>query len=58
MELELRSMYAQINPHFIFNTLNSALLLVSKNRMDEAYMHISQIFTTSYEVILSHQEVN
>ena len=42
MELELKAIYAQINPHFIFNTLNSALLLVSKNRMDEAYVHISK----------------
>ncbi len=42
MELELKAIYAQINPHFIFNTLNSALLLVSKNKMDEAYTHISK----------------
>jgi hypothetical protein len=42
MELELKSIYSQINPHFIFNTLNSALLLVSKNRMEEAYVHISK----------------
>ncbi|MBL7690054.1 MAG: histidine kinase [Flavipsychrobacter sp.] len=42
MEMELKSIYAQINPHFIFNSLNSALLLVSKNRMDEAYVHISK----------------
>ncbi len=42
MELELRSIYAQINPHFIFNSLNSALLLVSRNKMDEAYVHISK----------------
>lgn len=42
MELELRSIYAQINPHFIFNTLNSALLLISKNRMDDAYVHVSK----------------
>jgi LytS/YehU family sensor histidine kinase len=42
MELELKSIYAQINPHFIFNTLNSALLLVSKNRMEDAYTHISK----------------
>jgi len=42
MELELKSIYAQINPHFIFNTLNSALLLVSKNRMEEAYIHIAK----------------
>jgi len=42
MELELKAIYSQINPHFIFNSLNSALLLVSKNRMDEAYIHISK----------------
>ena len=42
MELELKSIYSQINPHFIFNTLNSALLLVSKNRMEEAYIHIAK----------------
>ncbi len=42
MELELKSIYAQINPHFIFNSLNSALLLVSKNKTEEAYTHISK----------------
>ena len=42
MELELKSIYAQINPHFIFNSLNSALLLVSKNQTEEAYIHISK----------------
>jgi len=42
MELELKAIYAQINPHFIFNTLNTALLLVRKKRLDDAYTHISQ----------------
>ena len=42
MELELKSIYAQINPHFIFNSLNSALLLVSKNQAEDAYTHISK----------------
>lgn len=41
-ELELKAIYAQINPHFIFNTLTSALTLISKNRMDDAYTHISK----------------
>lgn len=42
MELELKAIYAQINPHFIFNSLNSALLLVNKNKMVEAHAHISK----------------
>ncbi len=42
MELELKSLYAQINPHFIFNTLNSALFMVRKNKMVEADIHISK----------------
>jgi hypothetical protein len=40
LELELRSIYSQLNPHFIFNSLNSALLLVKTNRLDAAYQHI------------------
>lgn len=40
-ELELRAIYAQINPHFIFNTLTTALLFISKNKNKEAYNHIN-----------------
>jgi hypothetical protein len=42
MELELKAIYAQINPHFIFNALTSAMLLIKKNRMDEAYTHVAK----------------
>ncbi|MES2780058.1 MAG: histidine kinase [Bacteroidota bacterium] len=40
LELELKSVYAQINPHFIFNTLNSALHFIKKQKLDDAYNHI------------------
>lgn len=42
MDLEIKAIYSQINPHFIFNTLNSALSLVRTKRSEEAYEHISQ----------------
>jgi uncharacterized membrane-anchored protein YhcB (DUF1043 family) len=42
LELELKAIYSQINPHFIYNTLNSALLLVHNKKTEEAYTHISK----------------
>lgn len=41
-ELELKSIYSQINPHFIFNSLSTALYFVKKNKTKEAYEHINQ----------------
>lgn len=41
-ELELKSIYSQINPHFIFNSLSTAQYFVKKNRNKEAYEHINQ----------------
>lgn len=40
LELELKSVYSQINPHFIFNSLGAAMYLVKTKRLDDAYMHI------------------
>jgi len=40
LELELKSLYSQINPHFIFNTLNSAMSLIRKKDTDLAYEHV------------------
>lgn len=41
-DLELKSIYSQINPHFIFNTLGTAQYFIKKNKSKEAYAHISQ----------------
>lgn len=42
LELELKAVYSQINPHFIYNTLNSALLLIHNGKIEEAYTHVSK----------------
>jgi two-component sensor histidine kinase len=55
-ELELRALYAQINPHFIFNTLSSAMFFISKNRFDEAYQHISKFSRLLRSYLKSSQE--
>lgn len=41
LALELKSIYAQINPHFIFNTLTTGLYYIRKKQSDKAYEHIS-----------------
>ncbi|HYD20671.1 MAG TPA: histidine kinase, partial [Flavipsychrobacter sp.] len=41
LSLELKAIHAQINPHFIFNTLNTGLYFISENKNEEAYEHIS-----------------
>lgn len=40
MELELKAIYSQLNPHFIFNSLNAAMFLVQSKRFETAYQHI------------------
>ncbi len=42
LELELRAIHAQINPHFIFNTLGTALAFIDEEKTEQAYTHISK----------------
>jgi hypothetical protein len=44
LELELKSVYSQINPHFIFNALSSVMYFIKKKKMDAAYTHV-QMFS-------------
>lgn len=42
VEMGLAGIYAQINPHFIFNSLNTAQFFIKANQMQEAYSHINR----------------
>ena len=49
-QAELRSLRYQVNPHFLFNTLNSLSTLVMRNQPDEAermIMSLSNFYRTS-----------
>ncbi|WP_373489179.1 sensor histidine kinase [Blastomonas sp.] len=49
-QAELRSLRYQVNPHFLFNTLNSLSTLVLRNRPDEAeamILNLSTFYRTS-----------
>lgn len=41
-ELELTAIRAQMNPHFMYNCLNSIQNLVQKNQNDEAHLYLSK----------------
>lgn len=54
-ELELAAIRAQMNPHFMFNCLNSIQNLVQKNRSDEAYNYISN-FASLIRMVLKYSD--
>lgn len=40
LELEIKSIHSQINPHFIFNTLNTSLDFIRSHQFETAYGHV------------------
>jgi LytS/YehU family sensor histidine kinase len=40
--LELKAIYAQLNPHFIFNALNSIQGLINKNELSNANLYLTE----------------
>lgn len=50
---ELKALRAQINPHFMFNALNSIQLFLKKNKNDEATSYLNK-FARLMRLILSH----
>jgi two-component sensor histidine kinase len=54
-ELELKALRAQMNPHFIYNALNSIQALVLNNQTDKASLYISK-FGRLLRQVLNHSE--
>ncbi|PCH90883.1 MAG: hypothetical protein COB85_09830, partial [Bacteroidetes bacterium] len=53
IELEQKLLRAQMNPHFIFNSLNSIQRLILESNNDDAYTYL-QKFSTLMRKILEH----
>jgi ligand-binding sensor domain-containing protein len=52
-ELESKALRAQMNPHFLFNSLNSIRLFILKNEVDNAADYIAK-FSKLLRMILNH----
>lgn len=52
-QIELKALQAQMNPHFIFNALNSIQKFISRNDQDSAYRYLSK-FGSLIRRILNH----
>ncbi len=56
-EMEMRALRAQMNPHFIFNSLNSINRFVLKNEHFQASQYLTK-FARLIRLILDHSEEN
>jgi len=54
-ELEAKALRAQMNPHFIFNSLNAIQELVVTSEVDAAYDYLSK-FSKLLRLVLNHSE--
>ncbi len=56
VDLELKALRSQMNPHFIFNSLNSIQYFVLKNEPKEAYTYLTK-FSNLMRMILQNSRV-
>ena len=57
VQLELKAIRSQLNPHFMFNTLNSIQHLVSDDRNEEACLYISEFSGLMRQVLNDSNKV-
>lgn len=56
-ELESKALRAQMNPHFIFNSLNAIQELIVTKNVEEGYQYLSQ-FSKLLRMVLNNSEKN
>lgn len=57
MDLEMKALKAQMNPHFIYNALNSIQALIADNKKNDAIMYVGS-FSRLLRQVLEHSENN
>ncbi|MGE0560916.1 MAG: histidine kinase [Flavobacteriales bacterium] len=57
IELELKALKSQMNPHFIFNTLNSIQHFILENKFKDSNRYISN-FSKLIRMVLNHSDKN
>ena len=55
-DLEAKALRAQMNPHFVFNSLNAIQECIVTGKVEEAYSYLSQ-FSRLLRMVLEHSEV-
>lgn len=56
-QLEMKALRAQMNPHFIFNSLNSIQTFMMKNETEQALSYLSR-FARLIRNVLDHSQLN
>lgn len=54
LALELKSIRAQLNPHFVFNALSSIQALIHKNNIDDANQYLTDFSSLLRESLTNH----
>lgn len=57
MDLEMKALKSQMNPHFIYNALNSIQALIADNKNNDAIMYVGS-FSRLLRQVLEHSENN
>ena len=57
LELKLRAIHGQLNPHFIFNSLNSIQGLINTNRISQANEYLSEFSSLMRNTLIDSDKI-